>query len=93
MITVDDLMLHLRLDYDEEDDYLYGLLESAVDYIKDVTGRDNDETQPARYRHAVNLLAAHWFQNREAVSELNLKSIPWGLSHLIHSLRLPEAFI
>lgn len=94
-VTVEDLKQHLRIDpdYEDEDEYLFGLLDSAVDYIFDITGRANDDTQPARYNHAVKLLVGHWFQNREAVSELNLKSIPWGLSHLIHSLRLPGSFI
>ncbi len=92
MITQSDVKLHLRVDYDEEDSYISALLLAAVDYIREITGRGNDASQPPRYHHAVKLLVGHWFQNREAVSELNLKSIPWGLSHLIHSLRPAEGF-
>jgi hypothetical protein len=38
---------------------------------------------------AVLLLVGHWFENREAVSSVNLSEVPVAAYPLIASLRLP----
>lgn len=36
---------------------------------------------------AVKLLAAHWFEHREATSDRTIKSVPWTIQNLIWSVR------
>lgn len=44
---------------------------------------------PPQVKPAVLLLVGHWFENREAVSSLNLSEVPVAAYPLIASLRLP----
>jgi uncharacterized phiE125 gp8 family phage protein len=45
---------------------------------------------PPDDRHAILLLAGHWFANRESVSEGELKEIPFGLQTLLTGSRILE---
>lgn len=45
---------------------------------------------PPDDRHAILLLAGHWFANREAVSEGELKEIPMGMRTLLTGSRILE---
>jgi uncharacterized phiE125 gp8 family phage protein len=44
---------------------------------------------PPQVKPAVLLLVGHWFENREAVSPVNLSEVPVAAYPLIASLRLP----
>lgn len=44
---------------------------------------------PEDFRQAVRLLAAHWFEHREAGSELAVASLPQGLDRLLSTARVP----
>jgi hypothetical protein len=44
---------------------------------------------PAQAKPAVLLLVGHWYENREAVSSLNLSEVAIAAYPLIASLRLP----
>lgn len=43
---------------------------------------------PARVQQAMLLLVGHWYQNREGVSEANLKSVPMAVNALLDTLRI-----
>ncbi|MBO0345201.1 phage head-tail connector protein [Roseibium sp. CAU 1637] len=51
---------------------------------------DAADTVPATLRQAVRLLAAHWFENREAGTELSMASLPFGLDRLLSVNRIPQ---
>ncbi|MEP3049678.1 MAG: head-tail connector protein [Roseibium sp.] len=44
---------------------------------------------PEEFRQAIRLLAAHWFEHREAGSELATASLPHGLDRLLSTARIP----
>jgi uncharacterized phiE125 gp8 family phage protein len=44
---------------------------------------DGPEDVPNQMRQAVRLLAAHWFENREAGTDLAMASLPHGLDRLL----------
>ncbi|MBS8258743.1 hypothetical protein DYI23_00805 [Roseibium polysiphoniae] len=44
---------------------------------------DNGQDVPAPLRQAIRLLAAHWFENREAGTDLAMTSLPHGLDRLM----------
>lgn len=46
---------------------------------------------PEAVRQAIQLIVAHWYENREAVSELNLKNVPMAAMSLLDTVRLLEA--
>lgn len=45
---------------------------------------------PETLRQSVRLLAAHWFENREAGTELAMASLPHGLDRLLSVNRMPR---
>lgn len=47
------------------------------------------EDVPAPFRQAVRMLAAHWFENREAGTETAMASLPHGLDRLLSTYRVP----
>lgn len=47
------------------------------------------ESIPAPFRQAIRLLAAHWFEHREAGTELAMASLPHGLDRLLSTYRVP----
>jgi uncharacterized phiE125 gp8 family phage protein len=44
-------------------------------------------TVPAQFRHAIRLLVAGWYENRESVAEKAPQSIPFGVEALLLPLR------
>ncbi|WP_420411280.1 head-tail connector protein [Roseibium sp.] len=44
---------------------------------------------PEEFRQAVRLLAGHWFEHREAGSDLAVASLPQGLDRLLSTARVP----
>ncbi len=44
---------------------------------------------PETYRQAIRLLAAHWYEHREAGTELVMASLPLGLDRLLSTCRVP----
>ncbi|MTI43694.1 putative phiE125 gp8 family phage protein [Roseibium hamelinense] len=44
---------------------------------------------PAPLRQAVKLLAAHWFESREAASEQDFANVPYGFDRLVMANRVP----
>lgn len=43
---------------------------------------------PGRLRHAIKLLAAHWYENREPVAAVKLMPIPFAVESLIYLNRV-----
>lgn len=44
---------------------------------------------PENFRQAVRLLAGHWFEHREAGTDLAVASLPQGLDRLLSTVRVP----
>lgn len=80
----------LRIDHDEDDNYLMMLQGVAQRYVTDAV--DQKATTEAleqrqQFNFAVFLLVGHWYTNRLATSETNLNDIPYGVLPLIQQLR------
>ena len=58
--------------------------------IRCVAGYATTKAIPAHLKQAVLLLVGHFYENREAVTDLKLMEIPEGINALIHSL--PEYY-
>ena len=39
-------------------------------------------------KHCLKLLVAHWYENREGVSEANVKEVPMGIERILDQLRV-----
>lgn len=96
-MTLVDLSLlkkHVRADeFSEDDEYLEHLLNAAVEYVTTATNRTAEELAgddgklPATLQHAVLLIAGHWYNQREAVSGVQMAEVPYTMQALIKPYR------
>lgn len=86
---------HVRADdFADDDEYLAHLLEVAEVSVITATNRteqeltdDNAGEFPAPLKHAVMMLAAHWYNQRESVSSVQMHEVPDALQALVKPYR------
>lgn len=86
---------HVRADdFADDDDYLSHLLETAEAAVITATNRTEAELTemgngeiPAPIRHAILLIGAHWYNQRESVSTVQMHAVPDSLQALIKPYR------
>lgn len=86
---------HVRADdFADDDDYLSHLLETAEEAVVIATNRTRDElsamgngTFPTPLKHAIMLLGAHWYNQRESVSTTQMLAVPDSLQALVKPYR------
>lgn len=87
------LKKHVRADdFTSDDIYLQHLLDAAEESVVGMTNRTPDELLedgefPLRLQQAVLLLAGHWYNQREAVSGVQMHSVPFALDALVKPFR------
>lgn len=97
MATVDIALLkmHVRADdFSDDDAYLQHLLDAAKQYVCEATNRTSEELAklgggklPVTLQQAVLLIAGHWYNQREAVSGVQMAEVPYTLQALIKPYR------
>lgn len=86
---------HVRADdFADDDEYLGHLLESAEIAVVTATNRTREELEqmgggevPAPIKHAIMMLGAHWYNQRESVSSVQMYAVPDSLQSLIKPYR------
>ncbi len=86
---------HVRADdFADDDEYLTHLLEVAEVSVITATNCsiqeltcDNAGEFPAPLKHAVMMLAAHWYNQRESVSSVQMHEVPDALQALVKPYR------
>lgn len=86
---------HVRADdFAEDDEYLEYLIDTAEDVVIRATNCNPIELLDAGYgefpkplKHAIMMLAAHWYNQRESVSSVQMHQVPDALQALIKPYR------
>lgn len=65
MIALEDVKLHLRVDHDDEDDYITGLIAAATAAALDYLNVESLEAMPAPVEAAILLQVGDLYANRE----------------------------
>ena len=86
---------HVRADdFADDDSYLEYLLGAAEQAVITATNRTDKElltmgggSLPTPIQHAIMLLGAHWYNQRESVSSVQMHSVPDTLQALIKPYR------
>ena len=65
VVTVDEVKVHLRVQYDEEDEYLEGLIRQAQGAAEDYCRVEFEDEAPEPVRLAVLLMVSHYYENRD----------------------------
>lgn len=77
---------HLRVDYDDDDSYIAGLIDAAEGYIL-ATGTSIGSPPEPAILHALKLLVGHWFESREAGTSEPSRAIAFGVDALLQPYR------
>lgn len=97
-VVVDRLEMfkrHVRADdFSDDDEYLLELLDTAEEHIVTGTHRSREELEtmgkgslPKPLFHAAMMLAAHWYNQREAVSGTQMHEAPQSIQALTKPYR------
>lgn len=85
---------HVRADdFADDDEYLEHLLEAAEVSVISATNRNIDELTdngvefPAPLKQAIMMLAAHWYNQRESVSSVQMHEVPDALQAVVKPYR------
>ncbi|RRC99054.1 head-tail connector protein [Prevotella sp. OH937_COT-195] len=95
VVSLELFKQHVRADdFADDDVYLQHLLDTAEKHVIRVTNRDKDELVemgggefPAELKHAILLIGAHWYNQRESDSTTQMHSVPDSLQALIKPFR------
>lgn len=95
LVKLELLKKHVRADdFSDDDDYLLHLLSAAEEYVCTATNRSAAELLeigagqlPASLQQAVLLIAGHWYNQREAVSGVQMAEVPYTLQALVKPYR------
>lgn len=91
VLTLEEVKSHCRidLDYHDEDDYLYSLIEVAEnDVAQRLRYNTMDEAfpdgfMPPSVRHAVKIVVSNLYENRESIAAATLNKVPETLDALL----------
>ena len=91
LITLDEAKTHLRIEHDEEDEYLTGLIRqaqaAAEDYCR-VQFHDEDPPEPVRL--ALLLFVGFYYENRDIPDMTTYKAMRMAFDALLYPYRDPE---
>lgn len=94
-VSIELFKSHVRADdFCEDDEYLEHILQVAEQAVVLATNRTEDELEelgngafPISLKQAIMLLAAHWYNQRESVSNTQMHAVPDTLQALIKPYR------
>ena len=86
---------HVRADdFDDDDEYLEHLLTTAEESVIAATHQTEQELIdgntgdfPRPLKHAIMMLAGHWYNQRESVSTVQMHQVPDSLQALVKPYR------
>ena len=100
IVTVDEVKTHLRIQHDEEDDYITGLIAqaqtAAEDYCRvgfeptDEHGQSVEYIVPEPVRLAVILMASFYYENRDIPDMTTYQAMRMAFDSLLYPYRDPE---
>ena len=71
-VTLEEAKLHMRVDHDEEDGYIMGLVAAAETHVSNFLGDGLPEPMPAPIKAAVLLLVGDLYEHRERQGDRTL---------------------
>lgn len=94
-ISLELFKKHVRADdFADDDDYLFHLLDTATSVVTTATNRTTDELLkmgggnfPPPLVQAILMLGAHWYNQRESASGVQMYNVPDSMQALVKPYR------
>ena len=90
IVTVDEVKTHLRIQHDEEDTYLTGLIVQAQAAAEDYCRMQFSDPAPEPVRLAVLLMVGFYYENRDIPDMTTYKAMRMSFDSLLYPYRDPE---
>ena len=89
-VTVDEVKAHLRIQHDEEDAYLTGLIAQAQAAAEDYCRVSFEDDAPEPVRLAVLLFVGFYYENRDLPDRTTYGTMRIAFQNLLYPYRDPE---
>ena len=90
IVSVDEVKAHLRIDQDEEDAYLEGLIRQAQAAAEDYCRVSFEDDAPEPVRLAILLFVGFYYENRDLPDRTTYGTMHIAFQHLLYPYRDPE---
>ena len=91
ILEVDEVKTHLRIEDDEEDDYIENLIKQAQAAAEDFCRVSfEDDTAPEPVRLAVMLMVSHYYENRDNPDRAVYGTMRISFENLLYPYRDPD---
>lgn len=90
ILTVDEVKTHLRIQHDEEDACIEGLIRQAQAAAEDYCRVSFEEEAPESVRLACLLFVSHYYENRDNPDPQAFKAMRAAFENLLYPHRDPE---
>ena len=90
ILTIDEVKTHLRIQHDEEDEYLEGLIAQAQGAAEDYCRVEFADAAPEPVRLAVLLMVAHYYENRDIPDRQVYLAMRTAFENLLYPHRDPD---
>lgn len=87
MVDLAAAKAHCRVDHDDDDTEITAMIAAASDHLTSVGVDTTTVPVPPAVEHAVLMLVAHFYENREAVTEVATSAVAIGVDRLIQPYR------
>ena len=89
MLTLDEVKTHLRIQHDEEDDYIEGLIRKSQSAAEDYCRVTFPDESPESARLAVLLMVSHFYENRDNPDRQVYLTMRIAFQNLLYPYRDP----
>lgn len=90
IVTIDEVKAHLRIEDDDEDDYLESLNAQAQAVAEDFCRTQFSEAAPEPVRLAVLLFVSHYYENRDNPDRAVYGTMRIAFENLLYPYRDPD---
>ena len=89
ILTVDEVKIHLRIQHDEEDEYISSLIAQAQAAAEDYCRVQFSDPAPEPVRLAVLLMVSHFYENRDNPDRQVYLTMRMAFQNLLYPYRDP----
>ena len=90
VVTVDEVKTHLRIQHDEEDEYIGSLIAQAQAAAEDYCRVQFSDPAPEPVRLAVLLMVSHFYENRDHPDRQVYLTLRMAFQNLLYPYRDPN---